>query len=286
MLKVDKEFKELIPLLDGEEFKQLEANIIKEGCRDSIVIWNNFVIDGHNRFEICQKNNIPFNTIEKRFKDRQEVIEWMILNQFGRRNLTSYVRTQLALRLEPIIQEKAKQNMLATQNNKAGSTILTELQEVQKIDTRHELAKIAKVSEGTIHKVKVIEKEATPEQKEKLEKGEIAINTVYKEIRPPKEKKESVPYQAPKRISTAEVIRINEEIRKPSEEGNLKNTESLKPTSPIIQEMIETLNTFHVNINRFTYMPDLKKLENKSEVKELLNKAFENIKKIKKLMEE
>lgn len=36
-------------------------------------------------------------------------IEWIIKNQFGRRNLPAYERAKLALRLEPIIREKAKE---------------------------------------------------------------------------------------------------------------------------------------------------------------------------------
>lgn len=85
---VDNEFKGLIPPLSKEEYTGLEQSIITEGCRESIITWNDIVIDGHNRYEICTKNNIPYKTLPKVFNSRHEVINWIIENQLGRRNLT------------------------------------------------------------------------------------------------------------------------------------------------------------------------------------------------------
>lgn len=109
MLKINKEFQNLIPTLTKEEYQTLEENIIKEGCRDSLVIWNDTIIDGHNRFEICNKNNIEFATIEKQFDTKEEVIEWIIRNQFGRRNLSIYDRSKLAIQLKEILIKKSKE---------------------------------------------------------------------------------------------------------------------------------------------------------------------------------
>ena len=50
-----------------------------------------------------------------------DAIIWIIKNQFGRRNLSVYDRSILALKLKPVIAAQAKENMLATQNNNAAS---------------------------------------------------------------------------------------------------------------------------------------------------------------------
>ena len=84
----DEEFKNLLPPLSEETFKLLEENILQNGCRDSLVLWNGILIDGYNRFEICTKHGLPFKTIEKEFGSREEVKVWIILNQISRRNLT------------------------------------------------------------------------------------------------------------------------------------------------------------------------------------------------------
>jgi len=88
MLEIKEEFKKLIPPLTSEEFKQLEQNCLAEGIREAVLTWNGFIIDGHNRYEIANKWNLDFQTKSKHFKDEEEVIEWMILNQLGRRNIT------------------------------------------------------------------------------------------------------------------------------------------------------------------------------------------------------
>ena len=63
-LKIDKEFRSLIRPLNKHEYLQLEANIMADGCREPIVTWNGFIVDGHNRYEICLKHYIPFATEE------------------------------------------------------------------------------------------------------------------------------------------------------------------------------------------------------------------------------
>jgi len=49
-LQVNPEFKALIPPLTPEEYRQLETNILTEGCRDPVVVWNNTIIDEYNRY--------------------------------------------------------------------------------------------------------------------------------------------------------------------------------------------------------------------------------------------
>ena len=89
MIEIKEEFKKLIPALTAEEFKQLEENILKDGIRDSIVLWNNFIIDGHNRYQIAMKHELQFNCIDMEFEEEHQVIDWMILNQLGKRNITN-----------------------------------------------------------------------------------------------------------------------------------------------------------------------------------------------------
>lgn len=93
---IDNEFKGLIPRLTAEEYEQLEKNIVAEGCRDALVVWQDILIDGHNRYEICQKHGLTFKITRKEIENRDAVIDWIINNQLGRRNLTpanqSYLR--------------------------------------------------------------------------------------------------------------------------------------------------------------------------------------------------
>lgn len=186
MIKIKEEFKNLIPALTKEEYKQLENNCIAEGIREKILIWNGFIIDGHNRYEISLKWDLEIQTETKHFQDEEAVKEWMILNQFGRRNLSNYQRSVLALQLEEVFSNKAKENLI-----KGGKVSQEGLQiSAKAIDTRKELSKVANVSHDTIAKVKKIQAQASEEVKAKLSTGEVSINSAYQEIKK-EEKKEA-----------------------------------------------------------------------------------------------
>ena len=197
-LIIDQEFKNLIPPLTQEEYDKLEESILNEGCRDALVIWNEILVDGHNRYEICKKHNIPFATIQKEFNDRNDVIIWMINNQFARRNLPAYERARLALRLKPALAEKAKENLVThTSEGYQGC----QNSDKAPIDTKKEIAKAAGVSHDTIAKVAKIEEKATPEIKKQLSTGDISINQAYKQIKKEEkreERKEAIEQQISK----------------------------------------------------------------------------------------
>ena len=89
-LKIDPEFQSQIPPLTDDEFKQLEESILKEGKLISpLIVWNNTLVDGHNRYTILQKHpEICFSTMPLRFANREEALAWICKNQLGRRNLS------------------------------------------------------------------------------------------------------------------------------------------------------------------------------------------------------
>jgi hypothetical protein len=91
-IQIDAEFAALIPPLSAEERQQLEENIVEHGgARDPLVVWASkgtlTLLDGHNRYEICTRLQLPFDVHELRFKSREEAEDWIDKNQLGRRNL-------------------------------------------------------------------------------------------------------------------------------------------------------------------------------------------------------
>ena len=61
---VNEELKAYIDPLTPEEHAALERSILTEGCRDALVLWGDVLVDGHNRYGICQKHGLPFNTVQ------------------------------------------------------------------------------------------------------------------------------------------------------------------------------------------------------------------------------
>lgn len=111
-----------------------------------------------------------------------DAIIWIIKNQFGRRNLSAYDRSLLALKLKPVIAAKAKENQIrkpaesVPKNSWEQTEQLPQLgkrKENRQNETAYQVSKAAGVSEDTIRKVEKIEQKATPEIKAALKAGDM-----------------------------------------------------------------------------------------------------------------
>ena len=163
-LTVDPEFRDLIPPLNEEELKLLEESLVADGCESPLIVWNGVIIDGHNRYAICRKHDIPFSIQEKNFDTREEVMLWMLRNQLGRRNLNSYQRSELALRTEPLLREAAKKNQATSTGGQGPRLLETSRKAEKRIHTDKELASLAGVSDNTIRKARRIVRDADDSQ--------------------------------------------------------------------------------------------------------------------------
>lgn len=150
---IDKEFQSYIRPLNESERSQLTANIIKEGCREPITVWNGIIIDGHHRYEICTVLGIPYRVRLENFHSRKEVLEWIIENQTGRRNLSN---EEMAYYLGKLHEDKKiiggfKGNRYTVKSYSEGKKVpLLKTLKVTKESTADKIAKQFKVSSKTI----------------------------------------------------------------------------------------------------------------------------------------
>lgn len=192
MIVIDSEFESLIPPLTNDEYKLLEESILTEGFHtwEPIITWNGTIIDGHNRYHICDEYGIKFTTREMQFESREAAKIWIMKNQLRRRNLSKYDRSVLALKLEPMIAEEAKKRMSAGGGDKKSGVQKSSPPIEDTGKTRDKLAEIAGVSHDTLRKVKVIETEVEKgnetaiEAREAVKNKKKSINKAYQEVRP------------------------------------------------------------------------------------------------------
>jgi hypothetical protein len=141
------------------------------------------LLDGHNRYEICLDHSLEYPTpIVMKFATRDDAKIWIINNQLGRRNLNDAQRIALALKLEPLLKAKGKENQkTGGGDKKSGLTTLSKPIDTPAINTRKEVAKSAGVSEGQVAKFKVIADQA-PEIKQDVLTGKTTINKAHKQV--------------------------------------------------------------------------------------------------------
>ena len=175
-IQIDEELENLLPKLEVEKYNLLKADIIKNGCINPIIIWNGLIVDGHNRYRICKENNIEFKTKEMNFANKQEAMIWAWTTQKARRNVDDGTLFRIAEKFRPYYEKKAKENMLATQNNNKASAFQ---KSEKQVNTTKELAKTAGVSTDTMNKVIQIQKHAPEPIKDAVESNVISINKGY-----------------------------------------------------------------------------------------------------------
>ena len=195
---VNEELKAYIDPLTPDELDALERSIVAEGCRDALVLWNDLLIDGHNRYAICQKHGLPFNTIQAtQFKNMDDVHLWMIDQHLGRRSVSDFQRGVLALRKREIIATRRSAAAAAVMAAKAdapqaegeapweGETdpvVAAALASVAKVpdealDTREALARVARLSSSQVKLIETIQQKAAPEVVAAVRSGDISLST-------------------------------------------------------------------------------------------------------------
>ncbi|MTW13638.1 hypothetical protein GM658_23795 [Pseudoduganella eburnea] len=169
------------PLTEAER-TALERSLLAEGCRDALVLWNDVLVDGHNRYSICQQHGIPFKVSQNTsFNNIEDVMLWMIDNHLGRRSVSDFQRGVLALRQQEIL---AKREQAAKETAKAEDAAIAppepESEEAapppKPKAKREDIARAARLSANTLGQIEKITRSATPELVEAVRSGTISIN--------------------------------------------------------------------------------------------------------------
>ena len=187
-LKIDPELKDLLPPLTDEEYKQLEKNILENGFDRNFPImeWHGYIADGHNRYSICKKHNIDPVIGTLAYDTKEEVMEWMLDIQLGRRNLSPIQRIAVTEKYRPIYEKQAKKNIeeggrkggLITQN-KPLSNLTNPL---SSINTNKKLADIAGVKPTTYKMGAKVLNSDNEDIKQRVLSGETSISAGYREL--------------------------------------------------------------------------------------------------------
>lgn len=176
-ITINEDLRAYIDPLTEDEYAALERSLLSEGCRDALVLWGDVLVDGHNRYGICQKHAIPFNTVQNQtFQSIDDVHLWMIDNHLGRRSVSDFQRGILALRKKDIVSARQTQAQDRQSPADPGAAEAAPKTEAGPPLTREAVARAARVSSATLGQIEKIQKTAAPELVSAVKAGVISIN--------------------------------------------------------------------------------------------------------------
>ena len=208
-IRIDEEFRSLIPPLSDEELRDLHRSLKADGCISPLVVWyeQKILLDGHNRFEYCQANDIECEIHEICIPNRDAAKAWIIRHQLGRRNINESQRAMLAIVLEAIFSVEAKQRhdeqarrnlpnsptvanlppSGETPEKKAFSTAsesqslnVANLPTSEKAKARDEAADAMNVSPRLVQMAKKVQQSGTEKLQDAVRRGEVSVSAAAK----------------------------------------------------------------------------------------------------------
>jgi len=227
-ITVNPELKAYIDPLTPEEHEALERSILAEGCRDALVLWGDVLVDGHNRYGICQKHGLPFETVQNpRFQSMEDVHLWMIDQHLGRRSVSDFQRGVLALRKREIIAERRARFLAAPREEtspepaeqdapSAHPAATAAVPEPRPLNSREDIAKAARLSSSQVVMIEKIQKQAEPELVAALKSGAISLNAAAAVASLPAEEQKAAALAGKDELKLA-AKRVRDAKRKPSE---------------------------------------------------------------------
>jgi len=246
-LKINPEYKSLMPELPEDEYESLKQNISKNGYWEEypIVVNDKYeILDGHTRWKICQELGIEPTIKIKHFKSKEDEMEFVIEANLSRRHLNAFQRAELALKLIEL--EKRKRGRKSKEEIFAESAKIT--------NTWEDVEKKVNVSHDTVEKAKEILEKGDEELIEKCRQGEVSVAEAYRKVK--NEEKELERLQIIEKLKEkAKTLQTPEDlfdvvvIDPPWNYGTEYDPEGRRCASPYPEMSIEELKQLNIPAN-------------------------------------
>jgi hypothetical protein len=249
---VQEDLKTYIDPLTQDEHDALERSLLAEGCRDALVLWGDILVDGHNRYGLCRKHGLPFDTVQNtRFKTLADVHLWMIDQHLGRRSVSDFQRGVLALRKKEIVEERQATAKAAARDAHLRAEVLGQagpepagpidgvpaMAAEPPLKSREAVAKAARLTAGQVTMIEKIQKQAAPELVAAVRAGTISLNAAAAVAGLPVEEQVAAASAGKDELKQA-ARRAREANRKPSRE---EGAEAASPQVQALQDRVARL---------------------------------------------
>lgn len=171
---------DLFPLIEGVEFDDLVKSIKDNGQHDPIVLLDEMILDGRNRYRACLTSGVEPRIEQFTGKD---AVAFVMDHNIHRRHLNESQRAMIAAKLANL-----KTGQRADYANKS-----TGVAKATPAMSASKAADMLNVNRATVVSAKTVLSEGTAEEIKAVEQGQATVTTIARDIRAkrtPKERKE------------------------------------------------------------------------------------------------
>ena len=213
-IKITPELRDLFPPLSDEEMDNLRESIKEHGIMSPLVVWDHdgrmVLVDGHNRYQIAVELELPQNQVPieiMEFDSLNEVINFMLATQFGRRNLTTAQKAEVAIKTKALFEEEARRRSMANLKKGKESPEVDPGPPRETDKSRDRAAETVGISGRTLSRYEKVKNEGTPELLEAVKSGKVGIKTAARLTEQPAEVQNEVA-RAPNRKEARQAIQL------------------------------------------------------------------------------
>jgi protein gp37 len=143
-----------------------------EDCEFISCDYEELIVDGHNRYEICTRLGLPFETVQMNFADRQAAEDWIDRNQLHRRNLNPNGASLLRGRIYNRTKKQGQRTDTTSPQIEEKSTTAT------KLATDYGVSRATIERDGQFARAVETVKQADPEIEKKVHQGQVNKQSV------------------------------------------------------------------------------------------------------------
>jgi len=189
------ELSNIIPLMTDAEYQGLKNKIKEHGFQEKrpIFLYENKILDGRHRYQACKELGVEAKIEEFKGDTRTSALDFVILSNIDRRNLSPTQCAACAYEALPIYQSEAKKRQqLSEGRGKKGTQKIEYLKEDQGEAVEH-AAKMFNANRQYIYDIQKMAKELSQKKFdtifEGLKKDELSVSQARRELK--KEKREA-----------------------------------------------------------------------------------------------
>lgn len=198
----------IFPLIDGQAYQELLADVLRHGVREPVWLYEGQILDGRNRYRAAQAMGVECPTREYEGDDATGFVVSLNLH---RRHLSESQRAMVAAKLANMPAHRPADNSANLQTSQS------------------EAAEMLSVSTRSVASAAKVQAEASPEVVQAVEQGAMSVSLAAKVVDLPDE------YQAEVAAAPAETIRevAQEVVRRAHVANNSGNNEWYTPSRHI-----------------------------------------------------